>query len=208
MSSSAGSAASATAVAVVAVAVMPYNPLIKEVMAKMPDTFNTKKEIDEYYKKAMKEINDKLKEEKKANNITGKAPRKALGVKPAPKKRAKKAKEVDEDGNEIVKVKKPLNNYQKFIQEQRPKVKEDYPEMSGEEIFTKIAELWKIHKENMKSDEDTKKSDSEDDKKSDSEDDKKSDSDDITVVEDKKEDKKKEKKEKPEKKEKKEKAVV
>ena len=116
---------------------------------------------------------------------------------------------VDEDGNEIVKVKKPLNNYQKFIQEQRPKVKEDYPDMSGEEIFTKIAELWKIHKENMKSDEDTKKSDSEDDKKSDSEDDdKKSDSDDITVVEDKKEDKKKEKKEKPEKKEKKEKAVV
>jgi hypothetical protein len=196
MSSSAGSTASATAVAVVAVAVMPYNPLIKEVMAKMPDTFNTKKEIDEYYKKAMKEINDKLKEEKKANNITGKAPRKALGVKPAPKKRAKKAKEVDEDGNEIVKVKKPLNNYQKFIQEQRPKVKEDYPDMSGEEIFTKIAELWKIHKENMKSDEDTKKSDSEDDKKS--------DSDDITVVEDKKEDKKKEKKEKPEKKEKKE----
>uniref|UniRef100_A0A6C0L9H3 HMG box domain-containing protein n=1 Tax=viral metagenome TaxID=1070528 RepID=A0A6C0L9H3_9ZZZZ len=202
MSSSAGSTASATAVAV---AVMPYNPLIKEVMAKMPDTFNTKKEIDEYYKKAMKEINDKLKEEKKANNITGKAPRKALGVKPAPKKRAKKAKEVDEDGNEIVKVKKPLNNYQKFIQEQRPKVKEDYPEMSGEEIFTKIAELWKIHKENMKSDEDTKKSDSEDDKKSDSEDDdKKSDSDDITVVKEKKEDKKKEKKEKPEKKDKKE----
>ena len=58
--------------------------------------------------------------------------------------------------------------------------------MSGEEIFTKMAELWKIHQENMKSDEDTKKSDSEDDKKSDSEDD----------------DKKKEKKEKPKKKEK------
>jgi hypothetical protein len=180
------SAASATAVAVVAVAVMPYNPLIKEVMAKMPDTFNTKKEIDEYYKKAMKEINDKLKEEKKANNITGKAPRKALGVKPAPKKRAKKAKEVDEDGNEIVKVKKPLNNYQKFIQDQRPKVKEDYPELSGEEIFTKIAELWKKHKE------DIKKSDEDEDKKSDE--DTKSD---IVVVVDKKEkDNKKEKKDK------------
>jgi hypothetical protein len=26
-------------------------------------------------------------------------------------------------------------------------VKEDYPELSGEEIFTKIAELWKQHKE-------------------------------------------------------------
>jgi hypothetical protein len=168
------SSANSSTVAVV----MPFNILIKEVMAKMPDTFNTKKEIDEYYKKAMKEINDKLKEEKKANN-TGKAPRKALGVKPVPKKRTKKAKEVDEDGNEIVKIKKPLNNYQKFIQEQRPKVKEEYPEMSGEEIFTKIAELWKIHKENMKSD---------------TEDDKKSDNEDITVVEDKKEDKKKEKK--------------
>jgi hypothetical protein len=193
MSSSAASDTAVAAVAVVDVVVMPFNPLIKEVMAKMPDTLNTKKEIDEYYKKAMKEINDKLKEEKKAN--TGKAPRKALGVKPAPKKRVKKAKEVDEDGNEIVKVKKPLNNYQKFIQDQRPKVKEDYPELSGEEIFTKIAELWKKHKEDIKSDEDAKKSDTEDDKKSDTED--------ITVVEEKKEDKKKENKEKPEKKEKK-----
>ena len=186
------SSSATSATAVVAIVVMPFNPLIKEVMANMPDTLNTKKEIDEYYKKAMKEINDKLKEEKKAN--TGKAPRKALGVKPAPKKRAKKAKEVDEDGNEIVKVKKPLNNYQKFIQDQRPKVKEDYPELSGEEIFTKIAELWKKHKEDIKSDEDAKKSDTEDDKKSDTED--------ITVVEEKKEDKKKDKKEKPEKKEK------
>jgi hypothetical protein len=178
------------------VAYVNANNLIKDAMAKMPDILNTKKEIDEYYKNMMKEINEKLKEEKKANKDVKKA---------EPKKRVKKVKEVDEDGNEIVKVKKPLNNYQKFIQEQRPKVKEDYPDMSGEEIFTKIAELWKIHKENMKSDEDTKKSDSDDDKKSDSEDDdKKSDSDDITVVEDKKEDKKKEKKEKPEKKEKKE----
>jgi len=172
------------------VPVMSFNILVKEAMANMPDTFNTKKEIDEYYKKAMKEVNDKLKEEKKANKV-GKAPRKALGVKPEPKKRVKKEKELDENGNEIVKVKKPLNNYQKFIQEQRPKVKEEYPELSGEEIFTKIAELWKIHKENMKSD---------------TEDDKKSDTEDIVVVEDKKEKaEKKEKKEKPDKKEKKEK---
>ena len=122
----------------------------------MPDTLNTKKEIDEFYKKEMKEISDKMKEEKKA--VKGKAPRKALGTKPvkaAPKKRVKKV-EVDEDGNEIVKVKKPLNNYQKFIQEQRPKVKEDYPELNGEEIFTKIAELWKKHKEDIKNVEDVK----------------------------------------------------
>ena len=151
-SSSAASAASAVS----AVSVMNINILLKEAMANMPDTLNTKKEIDEYYKKEMKEISDKMKEEKKA--VKGKAPRKALGTKPvkaAPKKRVKKV-EVDEDGNEIVKVKKPLNNYQKFIQEQRPKVKEDYPELNGEEIFTKIAELWKKHKEDIKNVEDVK----------------------------------------------------
>jgi len=132
------------------------NILLKEAMANMPDTLNTKKEIDEYYKKEMKEISDKMKDEKKA--VKGKAPRKALGTKPvkaAPKKRVKKV-EVDDDGNEIVKVKKPLNNYQKFIQEQRPKVKEDYPELNGEEIFSKIAELWKKHKEDIKNVEDVK----------------------------------------------------
>jgi hypothetical protein len=117
--------------------------LIKEAMANMPDILNTKKEIDEYYKKVMKEINDKMKEDKKAlKKAEPKEPKE-------PKKRVKKTKpaEVDEDGNEIVKVKKPLNKYQMFIQQQRPKVKEDYPELSGEEIFTKIAELWKQHKE-------------------------------------------------------------
>ena len=118
--------------------------LIKEAMASMPDSLNTKKEIDEYYKKAMKDISDKVKEEKKADKAAEKAKPKE------PKERVKKAAkpvEVDEDGNEIVKVKKPLNKYQMFIQQQRPKVKEDYPELSGEEIFTKIAELWKEHKE-------------------------------------------------------------
>jgi hypothetical protein len=142
--------------------------LIKEAMANMPDSLNTKKEVDEYYKKAMKDINDKVKEEEKATKAVEKADKaaaKAAGDKPEPKKRVKKAAkpaEVDEDGNEIVKVKKPLNKYQMFIQQQRPKVKEDYPELSGEEIFTKIAELWKEHKESeAKSDSDVK-SDSDD----------------------------------------------
>jgi hypothetical protein len=138
--------------------------LIKEAMASMPDTLNTKKEVDEYYKKAMKDINDKVKEEEKAAKAVEKADKAAAkaagaaGDKPEPKKRVKKAAkpaEVDEEGNEIVKVKKPLNKYQMFIQQQRPKVKEDYPELSGEEIFTKIAELWKEHKESeAKSDSD------------------------------------------------------
>ena len=136
------------------------NLLIKEAIANMPDTLNTKKEIDEYYKVAMKEISEKLKEEKKANKET------KTKDKAAPKKRVKKVAkpvEVDDDGNEIVKVKKPLNNYQKFIQEQRPKVKDDYPDLSGEEIFTKIAVLWKQHKEDIKNgDSEPKKSDSDD----------------------------------------------
>ena len=109
---------------------------IKEVMVNMPDNLDTKKEVDEYYKNAMKDIKEKNKEDKKE--------KKAL-----PKKRAKKV-EVDDDGNEIVKVKKPLNKYQKFIQDNRKKVKEENPEMSGEEIFTLIAEMWGKHKEDIK----------------------------------------------------------
>ena len=141
------------------------NLLIKEAIANMPDTLNTKKEVDEYYKVAMKEINEKLKEEKKANKET------KTKDKATPKKRVAKAKpvEVDDDGNEIVKVKKPLNNYQKFIQEQRPKVKEDYPELSGEEIFKKIAELWKQHKEDINNGDGEPKKDSDEEPKSDSE---------------------------------------
>jgi hypothetical protein len=155
------------------------NFLIKEAMANMPDTFNTKKEIDEYYKKVMKDLSEKMKEDKKVLKEVKK--QEAKDAKSVPKKRTKKVKELDEDGNEIVKAKKPLNNYQKFIQDQRPKVKEEYPELSGEEIFTKIAELWKIHKENMKS---------EDDKKSDTEDEKKSDDDDVIVAKPEKKEKK------------------
>ena len=165
---------------------------IKEVMVNMPDSLDTKKEIDEYYKNAMKDIKEKKKEDKKEK-------------KAEPKKRAKKV-EVDDDGNEIVKVKRPLNKYQKFIQDNRKRVKEENPEMSGEEIFTLIAELWGKHKENIKNgiinDDDDDKKDSDDDKK-DSDDDKDSESDED-IKEEKKE-KKKEKKEKVDKKAKKEK---
>ena len=128
---------------------------IKEVMVNMPDSLDTKKEIDEYYKNAMKDIKEKNKEDKKV--------KKAL-----PKKRVKKV-EVDNDGNEVVKVKKPLNKYQKFIQDNRKKVKEENPEMSGEEIFTLIAEMWGKHKEDIKNgviNDDDEKKDSDDDKKS------------------------------------------
>ena len=154
---------------------------IKEVMVNMSDNLDTKKEIDEYYKNAMKDIKEKKKEDKKEK-------------KAEPKKRAKKV-EVDDDGNEIVKVKRPLNKYQKFIQDNRKKVKEENPEMSGEEIFTLIAELWGKHKEDIKNgiinDDDDKKDDTNDDKESESDED---------IKEEKKE--KKEKKEKAPRKEK------
>jgi HMG (high mobility group) box len=157
---------------------------IKEVINNMSDTLDTKKEIDEYYKNAMKDIKEKNKEDKKEKKVK----------KAEPKKRTKKV-EVDDEGNEIVKVKRPLNKYQKFIQDNRKKVKEENPEMSGEEIFTLIAELWGKHKEDIKNgviDDDDNKKDSGEESESDED-----------IKKDKKEKKvKKEKKEKAPKKEK------
>ena len=166
---------------------------IKEVMVNMSDNLDTKKEIDEYYKNAMKDIKEKKKEDKKEK-------------KAEPKKRTKKV-EVDDDGNEIAKVKRPLNKYQKFIQDNRKRVKEENPEMSGEEIFTLIAELWGKHKEDIKNgiindDDDDKKEDTDDDKKDTNDNKKDSDKDsesDEDIKEEKKEKKKKEKAPKKEK---------
>jgi hypothetical protein len=115
---------------------------MKEYMAKMPDNIDSKKECDEYYKTGCKEIKEKLKDEKKADKVAAKNDEE-------PKKRVKKIK-VDEDGNEIEKVKKPPNAYNKYIQEQRPNVKNDFPELNNKELFSKIAEMWKNHKENTK----------------------------------------------------------
>ena len=133
---------------------------VKEIMVNMPDNLDTKKEVDEYYKNAMKDIKEKNKEEKKEKKAT----------KAIPKKRAKKV-EVDEDGNEIEKVKRPLNNYQKFIQDNRAKVKEENPNLNGEEIFKLIADLWNEHKKSMKKEEDKKDSSDDEDNKKDSDDD-------------------------------------
>ena len=166
---------------------------VKEIMVNMPDNLDTKKEIDEYYKNAMKDIKEKNKEEKKE-----KKEKKAA----IPKKRAKKV-EVDDDGNEIEKVKRPLNSYQKFIQDNRTKVKEENPTLNGEEIFKLIADLWNEHKKSMKKEEDKKDSD-DDNKDNGEEEDKKDSSDDEDIKEEKKAPKKEKalKKEKAPKKEK------
>lgn len=84
---------------------------IKELMMQMPDTLNTKKEVDDYYKEAMK----KCIEKKKVNDDT--------------------------------KPKKELNAYQKFMKENIKTVKEENPKLTGPEVFSMIATLWKKQKE-------------------------------------------------------------
>ena len=91
---------------------------IKDAMANMPDTYNTKKEIDDYYKEAMK---------------------KAV-VSKSNKKDAKPSDDAD-------KPKKELNGYQLFMKEHIKIVKEENPSLTGPEVFSKIAELWKKKKE-------------------------------------------------------------
>jgi hypothetical protein len=91
---------------------------IKEAMANMPDTYNTKKEIDDYYKEAMK---------KAVENS--------------------KTKRVAKPSDDTDKPKKELNGYQLFMKEQIKIVKEENPSLTGPEVFSKIAELWKKKKE-------------------------------------------------------------
>lgn len=171
-----------------------FAALIKEAIANMSDTLNSKKEIDEYYKKAIKDVKEKVKEENKG----GKAPRKALGVKaakPAPKKRPKKV-DVDADGNEIEKVKKAPNAYQQFIKDNRTKVKEENPGLNNEEYFTLLASKWNKHKEDMKNKD--KKEEEEEEKKEEEdkeeEEEKKADTANTEITVDAEDKKKKEKK--------------
>ena len=41
---------------------------------------------------------------------------------------------------------KPINNYQQFIRDNQKKIKEDFPELSNTERFSKLAALWKLDK--------------------------------------------------------------
>jgi hypothetical protein len=86
---------------------------IKELMVMMPDTLNSKKDVDDYYKDAMK----KSVEKKKGND------------------------------NDDTKPKKTLNEYQKFMKENIKTVKEKNPKLTGPEVFSMIAKLWKKEKE-------------------------------------------------------------
>ena len=109
--------------------------MIMERISNMPDELDTIKEVEAYFKQAMKEI----KEEKK----------KLKAEEAAKKKNGKKNKrdDQDEDGNE--KPKKPATPYQIFAKEIRAKIKEDFPELSPADVRTKLSEEWKKHKEEL-----------------------------------------------------------
>ena len=135
----------ATAAATFAVA-------LKERMMDMPDELNTKKEIDEYFKNLMKELKDEMKKEKIENAEKKKNDKK------------KKKDNLDEDGNE--KPKKPLNKYQQFIKDNQDRIKEEFPELSNTERFTKLAEEWNKFKATLvdKEDKEDKEVPSDEDK--------------------------------------------
>ncbi len=121
-----------------------YAVCFQEMIAKMPNTL-TVKEVDEYCKNAKKEIKMKIGDKTKVKKTA------------VQKKRVKKV-EVDDEGNEIEKVKKPLNAYHQFIKDNRQKVKDEHPDAKGDEIFTMIATMWNKHKEDIKDKEDDSKS--------------------------------------------------
>ena len=100
----------------------------KERIMNMPDDLNTKKDVDEYFKQLMKDIKEEMKKEKIENAEKKKNDKK------------KKKDNLDDDGNE--KPKKPLNKYQQFIRDNQERIKEEFPELSNTERFTKLAEEW------------------------------------------------------------------
>jgi hypothetical protein len=140
MSSSASSVAASSASSVTSVASpvtvatvvtvatdATYATYIKELMAKMSDEFNTKKEIDNFYKMSIKAVKEKIKDENKGTK----------------KKRVKKA----DDEDDVEKVKKPPNAYQIFLKENRKTVKEENPELTGKECTALLRTMWSKHKE-------------------------------------------------------------
>ncbi len=106
--------------------------IFKERMMDMPDELNAKKDIDEYSKKITKEIKEEAK-----NNKIEKAEKKKDDKK-------KKKNNLDEDGNE--KPKRALTKYQQYIRDNQQRIREEFPELSNTERFSKLAEEWKAYK--------------------------------------------------------------
>jgi len=114
--------------------------IFKERMMDMPDELNAKKDIDEYSKKITKEIKEEAK-----NNKIEKAEKKKDDKK-------KKKNNLDEDGNE--KPKRALTKYQQYIKDNQQRIREEFPELSNTERFSKLAEEWKAYKATLEDAED------------------------------------------------------
>jgi uncharacterized protein YoxC len=130
--SSASSYASAASAVMVATEAT-YATYIKEIMANMPDDLDSKKDIDNFYKAAIKDIKGKIKDANKAAKTATKAA----------KKKGKKASDEDD----VEKVKKPPSAYQIFLKENRASVKEENPELTGKECTELLRTMWSKHKE-------------------------------------------------------------
>ena len=118
-----------------------FSLIFKERIQDMSDTLDDK-EIMAYAKNIIKEIKEENKKAKKEANENAK------------KKVAKKAKktiEVDEDGNEKP---KKLNKYQQFLKDNQKRVKEENPDLTNTERFSKLAEEWNEYKKTIKENDD------------------------------------------------------
>jgi GTP1/Obg family GTP-binding protein len=67
----------------------------------------------------------------------------------AKKEREKYLREKQNDREKHI-YNKPINNYQQFIRDNQKKIKEEFPELSYTERFSKLAALWKLEKNSNK----------------------------------------------------------
>jgi hypothetical protein len=107
-----------------------YAVRFQEMIAKMPETF-TMKEVDEYCKNAKKDIKAKINEENKD--------------KKAHRKKCDKKVDGVEPNATHVKVVKPPSKRKIFYDEMRSKIQAQFPGLNPEKTNEKLAELWKIH---------------------------------------------------------------
>jgi hypothetical protein len=101
--------------------------LFKAHVKNMPESLNTKKDVDEYCKQFWKDYKEKAKEAKAAKA-----------------EKPKRKKGFDKDGNP--KEKRPPSAYNIFVKEKYAEIKEADPEMDKTQIFAEIARIWQERK--------------------------------------------------------------
>ena len=152
--------------------------LLKEYMAKMPDTFDTKKEIDLYFKDGLDSIVMERKAAAKADK-TAKAAEKFIEKAKKEEDKAKKPKKEIDEAKEAEKAKKAAekeaekakkaadkasisgssdtddtsaNNAAErkiFDDKMRIKIKEMFPDLNSTKTTKKIEELWRVQQDSI-----------------------------------------------------------